>query len=127
MRPEIDRVLVTHGGVACRADLLVAVTRNQLDDEVARRHLAVPFPRAYCRPWDADHPPTRERAALVSVGEPAALSHLTGLRCWELPVPGAAAVHVTVPISRHPIGRIPDLVVHRTRLRGFGASADSSL
>jgi very-short-patch-repair endonuclease len=116
MRPEIDDFLATRGGVATRDELLQLLTRSQLDHEIARGHLVAPFPRAYCRPWDADHSPVRERAALASVGQPAALSHLTALRRWGLTVPPAAQVHVTVPISRHPIGRVPSLVVHRTRV-----------
>jgi very-short-patch-repair endonuclease len=63
-----------------------------------------------------DHPPARERAALASVGQPAALSHVTALRRWGLPAPLRDAVHVTVPVARHPIGRTPGLIVHRTRV-----------
>jgi very-short-patch-repair endonuclease len=46
-----------------------------------------------------------------------ALSHLTALRRWDLPAFDPAPVHVTVPIARHPIGRTPGLIVHRTRVR----------
>ncbi len=60
--------------------------------------------------------PTLDRAALVSVGPPVALSHLTALRRWELPGVDTQRVHVTVPIARHPIGRTPGLTVHRTRV-----------
>ena len=117
MRPEIDIVLAATGGAASRAALLTAVTRNQLDDEVARGHLVAPFPRAYCRPWDVEEPAVRESAALSSVGRPAALSHLTALRRWGLPVQPGNAIHVTVPARRHPIGRRPGLFVHRARGR----------
>lgn len=116
MRSEIDDLLERRGGVAARADLLTVVRREQLDDEIRRRHLVAPFPRAYCRPWDVEHPPVRERAALVSVGQPAALSHLTALRRWKLPQPATDAIHLTVPIGRHPVGRHPGLIVHRTRV-----------
>jgi very-short-patch-repair endonuclease len=116
MRIEVDRLLASRGGVVSRAELLGVLTRNQVDDEIARRHLVAPFPRAYCRPWDADLPPMLDRAALVSIEDPVALSHLTALRRWELPVPECATVHVTVPVARHPIGRAPGLVVHRTRV-----------
>jgi very-short-patch-repair endonuclease len=117
MRSEVDRLLAARGGVASRAELLAVLTRNQVDDEIARRHLIAPFPRAYCRPWDADVQSTLDRAALVSAGPPVALSHLTALRRWDLPVPAVVPVHVTVPFGRHPIGRTPGLVVHRTRVR----------
>jgi very-short-patch-repair endonuclease len=121
MRTEIDQLLTARGGAASRAELLTVVSRNQLDDEVARGHLLAPFPRAYCRPWDADLWPILERAALASVGNPAALSHLTALGRWTLPAPPPDGIHVTVPIGRHPIGRhpigsAPGLVVHRTRV-----------
>jgi very-short-patch-repair endonuclease len=116
MRSEIDELLNACGGSASRARLLNVVTRNQLDDEIGRGHLVAPFPRAYCRPWDADHVPTLERAALASVGAPAALSHVTALHRWGLPAPVRDAIHVTVPVSRHPIGSSPGLIVHRTRV-----------
>ncbi len=118
MRSAIDDVLAALGGAASRAALLTTCSRNQLDDEVARGHLVAVFPRAYCRPWDVDRAPIRERAALASVGAPAALSHLSALRRWDLPAEDSAGetVHVTVPISRHPVGRAPGLIVHRTRV-----------
>lgn len=116
MRPEVDQLLLATGGVASREQLLTVLSRSRLDHEVARGHLSTPFPRAYCRPWDAEYRPVRERAALVSVGQPAALSHLTALRRWGLTVAESDQVHVTVPIGRHPIGRAPGLVVHRTRV-----------
>lgn len=116
MRSEVDRLLAARAGVAPRAELLTALSRNQLDDEIARRHLIAPFPRAYCRPWDADGQATLDRAALVSVGPPVAISHLTALRRYDLPVSDVVPVHVTVPFGRHPIGRTPGLVVHRTRV-----------
>lgn len=117
MRAEIDLLLDRRGGAASRTELLTVLTRNQLDDEVAHGHLVAPFARAYCRPWDADYPPILRRAALISVGQPAALSHVTALRQWRLPTPGDDRTHLTVPIRRHPIGRSPGLVVHRTRVR----------
>ena len=117
MRSEIDDVLARHGGAASRDQLLHAVTRNQLDDEVARGHLMAPFPRAYCRPWDADQPDVLEVAAVASVGAPVALSHLSALRRYGLAGASPDRVHVTVPVGRHPIGRRPALYVHRTRTR----------
>lgn len=84
--PAIDEVLRRTGGVATRSRLLTVVTRHQLDHEIRSGKLVARFPRALCRPWDADL--LRERAALTSVGPPAALSHLT--RCavggWPKPI-----------------------------------------
>ena len=116
MRTQIDHLLTRLGGVASRSALLSVLSRNELDDEIARRRLVAPFPRAYCRPWEVDDEAVRDRAALVSVGQPAALSHVTGLRCWGIVVPASDRLHVTVPVRRHPIGRRPGLVVHRTRV-----------
>lgn len=116
MRHHVDDLLAPYGGVATRTELLAVLTRNELDDEIARGHLVAPFPRAYCRPWDVEYAPTRDRAALASVAAPCALSHLTALRRYELPMPQTDDIHVTVPIGRHPIGRAPRLKVHRTRV-----------
>jgi very-short-patch-repair endonuclease len=116
MRTVVDGVLDRLGGAASRAELRCVLSRNALDDEVARGRLVAVFPRAYCRPWDVDHPPVRERAAIASVGGPVALSHLSGLTRYELPAPIPDDVHVTTHMGRHPIGRTPGLVVHRTRV-----------
>ncbi|MGN6608742.1 MAG: DUF559 domain-containing protein [Jatrophihabitans sp.] len=117
MRDAIDRLLARSGRAASRARLLEVVSRNQLDDEVARGHLVTPFPRVHCRPWDADDLDVLELAGVLSVGRPAALSHTSGLRRYELPVAVPDdRVQVTTHIGRHPIGRSPDLVVHRTRV-----------
>lgn len=108
---EIDRVLSRAGGVASRRRLLHVVSRHQLDHEVRTGRLVMPFRRALCRPWDADF--VRERAALVSVGPPAALSHETGLRQWQLlPKSADDLVHVSVPADRS-IRAQPGLQVHR--------------
>jgi very-short-patch-repair endonuclease len=127
MRPEIDVVLAARGGAASRADLFTVVTRNQLDDEVARGHLVAVFPRAYCRPWDLDDPAVLEAAAVHSVGAPVVLSHVNALRRWSLPTPPQRVVHVTVPADRHPMGRRPGLFVHRTRVRLRARTVDGLL
>ena len=115
MRVELEALLDDNGRVASRGDLLAVLSRSALDDEIRRGHLVAVFPRAYARPWDADLPAVRERAALASVGGEVALSHLTGLGAWKLPVP-SAPVHVTAYQPRHPRGVRGELVVHRTLL-----------
>lgn len=127
MRSSIDTLLARTGGAASRDQLLSVVSRNQLDDEVARGHLVAPFPRAYCRPWDVDQEAVRQHAALASVGRPVALSHLTALRRYGLLRSEPDQVHVTVPAGRHPIGRAPGLVVHRTRAPARVTSVESRL
>jgi very-short-patch-repair endonuclease len=116
MRESIDHLLRTGGGVAAREQCLQVVSRCAFDDEVRRGHLVAIFPRAYARPWDVDQVDVRRRAALVSVGGEAALSHLTGLGMWELPAPAPAPLHVTAYNPRHPRGVPGELVVHRTLL-----------
>jgi very-short-patch-repair endonuclease len=87
------------------------VSRSQLDYEIRTGRLAVPFRRALCRPWDADF--LRERAALVSIGPPAALSHTTALRQRRLLDASIdELVHVSVPADRSPRPQ-PGLQVHR--------------
>jgi very-short-patch-repair endonuclease len=117
MRDEIDRLLAATGAVASRSQLLHVVSRNQFDHEVASGYLVAPFPRAYCRPWDADLREIRERAAIVSTAGAVGLSHLTALRRYELAVPDYDDIHVTVGVGRHPIHKLPGLIVHRTRVR----------
>lgn len=105
------------GGATTRTRLLQVLSRNQLDDEIARRHLVRLFARTYCRPWDVDQPRVRDLAAVLSVGTPCALSHVTGLRRYGLPAPELSALHLTVPAYRHPSSVEGQLVVHRTRNR----------
>lgn len=112
----IDHLLEARGLVASRTELLRVVSRNRLDGEIKRRRLESVFPRAYARPWDVDLPHVRARAALVSVGGEAALSHLTALERCDLPVPPGGPLHVTAYNPRHPRGMPGQLVVHRTLL-----------
>ena len=121
MDERIDRLLASTGGVAGRAELVRAVGRFALDNEVRRARLTAVFPRAYARPWDADQAGVRERAALVSVGGDVALSHLSALARWDLPVIDDAPIHVTAYQPRHPRGVRGELVVHRT-LRPLAAA-----
>lgn len=110
MRDDIDAVLQRYRGVATRTQLLRAVTRNQLDHEIRSGRLTSPFARAWCRPWDADV--VLERAALTSVGPPAALSHTTALRRCTLLDDAPDDVRVIVPARRYPRPQ-PGLIVHR--------------
>jgi very-short-patch-repair endonuclease len=110
MLPEIDAVLARAGGVATRRRLLQVVTRHQFDHEVRTGHLAVPFRGAFCRPWNADF--LQDRAALVSVGPPAALSHLTAIHRWQVWHAPAEAVQLVVLAARCPRPR-PGIQLHR--------------
>ena len=113
---DIDSVLPL-GGVATRDQLVGLLGRHRFDNAVKSRRLVPIFPRTYAYPWDADQPEVRHRAALLSVGGDAALSHLSALALRDLPVPvDASALHVTAYQPRHPRGVPDELVVHRTLL-----------
>jgi len=114
---QIDELLALRNGVAGREELVAAVGRHAFDNAVKTRRVQAVFPRAYSLPWDVDDPLLRRRAALVSVGGEAALSHLTVLDAWGLPVPADGPLHVTAYLTRHPRGVPDELVVHRTRQR----------
>ncbi len=112
--PDLDELLARGGGAASRRLLLRhGIPRTQIDNELRRRRLVAIFPRAYCRPWDVDEVGILERAALLSVGHPATLSHLTALRRWRL-IDSSEHVHVTVPAQRY-LRPPRDLLVHRAR------------
>jgi very-short-patch-repair endonuclease len=115
MPTALDDLLEANGLVAARSQLLAIMSRASADDRIRRGELVAVFPRAYARPWDADLPDVRLRAALVSVGGEAALSHVTALDRWSLPVP-AGPIHVTAFNPRHPRGVPDELIVHRTLL-----------
>jgi very-short-patch-repair endonuclease len=111
--PDLDELLPRFGGAASRNLLLRGgVTRTQIDNAIRRGRLVAVLPRTYCRPWDVDDVAIRERAALMSVGHPAALSHLSGLRRWRLLEIPPDAVHVTVPVHRY-LQPTSEIVVHR--------------
>ena len=116
MRDVIDHVLLRTGGAAPRHALVAAIGRTAFDAEVRAAWLVAPAPRAYCRPWDSDQPDVRRRAALVSVGPPAVLSHLTTLESLGLVAPGSGdpRIHITVPATRS-LGQASIIIVHRTR------------
>ena len=113
---DIDQLLNAGGGVATRAELVRLLGRHAFDNAVKSRRLTAVFPRVYAREWDVDLPQVRHRAALLSVGGAAALSHVTALALRSLPVPEDAPLHVTAYQPRHPRGVCGELVVHRTRV-----------
>jgi very-short-patch-repair endonuclease len=116
MPDSIDDFLEAHGHVGSRRDLVALIGRNRFDGELKRGRLRPVFPRAYARPWDLDQNDVRQRAALLSVGGEAALSHTTALARVDLPAPPDGPLHVTAYNPRHPRGVPGELVVHRTLL-----------
>lgn len=122
MRDDIEATLRLAGGATGRALLRRSgVPRTGVDHEVRRGELVRVFPRAYVRPWDLDQQEQLERAALLSVGAPVLLSHLTVLRQWrlldelaDLSADARSTVHLTVPAPRY-CRPHPGRVVHRVQ------------
>lgn len=119
MLTEIEPVLAAGGGAAHRDNLLTVVSRGRLNHEIRSGRLTAPFAHVLCRPWDADQRDVRHRAAVLSVGRPAALSHVSCLWHWSLIEDLLAdvdeTVHVTVP-HRRSIRSQRGLSVHRARV-----------
>jgi very-short-patch-repair endonuclease len=113
---DIDQFLAASGDLAPRGELVRLIGRHAFDNAVKSRRLVAVFPRVYAHPWDVDVPRIRQRAAVLSVGGSAALSHLTALAMRSLPVPEDQPLHVTAYQPRHPRGVRGELVVHRTRV-----------
>jgi very-short-patch-repair endonuclease len=83
----------------------------------------------YAHPWDADRVEVRELAAILSLGRPAWLSHLTALRRWAMREGDVAPVHASVPSTRC-IRGTENLIVHRStgipRLVNLGGVATTA-
>ena len=114
-------------GVATRADLVASVGPDAVDWAVSSGQVARPLPRTLLLPDATEGAVTarRERAAaLAYAGAGAALSHLTALELWQLPVPELQQTHVLVAHARRPRRGTPScptpdlgarLVLHRSR------------
>lgn len=112
MRPEIRRLFGDNEGVLTRQQLAAVVPHHVIDRAVSGGQLVRVYPRTYADPDLLAGPRTLPRAALAYAGAGAALSHLSGLSQWDLPVPAADAVHVLTGRDRQLRGA-PGLVVHR--------------
>lgn len=112
MRPEIQRLFEDHDGVVTRHQLAAVVPHHVIDRAVASACLVRVCPQTYADPDRLADPRTHFRAALAYAGPGAALSHLSGLSQWDLPVPATDAVHILTGRDRQLRGA-PGLVVHR--------------
>lgn len=118
MRDALLDLIAEGNGVLHRRAALERVPVGALDHALTTGLLVRVLPSTYAlRDW-ADDPETLRRAALAYAGEGAALSHLSALREWELPVPEGHPDHVTVPAARRP--RATGLI-HFHRSRGLAA------
>lgn len=85
------------------------------------------MPRTFVLPGRREDWTTRCRAAVEYAGRDAAVSHLSALRCWGLPVPEHDEVDILVPHDRRPRTRVPPtmpVVIHRTRRAGMTRRRD---
>lgn len=110
-RDSINELLQSTGGVASRSQLLSVVPPAVLDGHAGRRQLQRVFPHVYASRRTTVSNQTRLRAALVHVGDGAALSHTTALHVWEV-LPLREPLHLTIDQSRRRAGT-QGLVVHR--------------
>lgn len=113
---DLDSAMERVGGIGTRTVLVGLMGRHCFDNAVKGKRVLAVFPRVYAYPWDLDLADVRRRAALLSVGGDAALSHVTVLNLQELPAPGGHPLHVTAYQPRHPRGVPGELIVHRTLL-----------
>ncbi|WP_212827906.1 DUF559 domain-containing protein [Catellatospora sp. TT07R-123] len=117
MGVRLDKVLADSGGVALRHDVLRTVPEYELAWAVRAGHVLRPLPRTFLLPGVVADPVAVIGAAMTYAGVPAAVSHLSALRLWGLPVPEASWVHLMTGETRHLRGA-PGVRVHRRE--GFG-------
>lgn len=106
------------GGIATAAALRqIGVARTPLARRLDAGTVTEPFPKVYALPQDALLPVTARRAAALSCGQGATLSHGTALQHLGVQLPSAAVParpHVIVPRNRHP--RRDTIDLHRIAL-----------
>ncbi|MEU8003341.1 DUF559 domain-containing protein [Catellatospora sp. NPDC049111] len=112
MRPALRDAMSARGGLADRAGVTTVVPDHVLAYAVQAGHLARPLPRTFLLPDVLDDWDTVLRAALSYAGQPVAVSHLSALRIWGLPVPDDSWIHLLTGQSRHLRGA-PGVRVHR--------------
>lgn len=111
MRAEVEALLDSYGGVVTRHQLTRTLPVHVIDDALASRVLVRIFPSTYTTPDLLTEPSVRHRGAVRYAGGNAALSHLSGLWGWALPVPTPYVVHITVH-RRCQLRHASGLVVH---------------
>ena len=102
MHDGLVDLVVSGQGVIARATALARCGGSALNHAVARGDLVRVLPSVYVVAGMEEDPATLRRAALVYAGPRSALSHLSALRAWDLPVPPELPDHVSVPSSSRP-------------------------
>jgi very-short-patch-repair endonuclease len=109
---RLGALLAANGGILAREDAALVVDHDVLDRAVRAGRLLRPYPGVLLDPGLAGDRDAVIRAAVLYTRGHGAISHLTGLRLWQLPGPDTGPVHLmTPPASRLRGAR--GLVVHR--------------
>ncbi|MCI0685877.1 MAG: DUF559 domain-containing protein [Sporichthyaceae bacterium] len=109
MNGELETLLRGNGGVVERSVAEQVVSSSAISYALRTGRVIAAFPRVLLL-TDAIHPATRARAALLSVGPDAALSHLTALFVWGVAPHHGERIHVTTAPDRRI--RIRGVVAH---------------
>src|SRR6266536_3890045 len=117
VNPALLRLLVSNGGMVAREAALAHVEHDVLDRAVRSGRLLCPYPRVYLDPELGDDRMALTRAAVLYAGGRAAVSHLSALGLWRLPLPDDGPVHLMTAPSSHLRGA-PGLIVHRRAALG---------
>lgn len=113
MHDALVDLTVTGHGVVTRGAALQRVSRSALVHALARGELVRVLPSTYVVAGLDDDPDTLRRAAVAYAGPGAALSHLSALRAWGLPVPAGQPEHVSVAATARPRAAGP-VQLHRS-------------
>jgi very-short-patch-repair endonuclease len=105
-------LLVAGDGIVRRSDAIAVLNHDVLDRAVRSGQLIRPYPGILLDPGLRDDRAALIRAAVAYADGRAAVSHLSGLALWRLPVPDREPVHLTSP-TVHRLRGAPGLVVHR--------------
>jgi very-short-patch-repair endonuclease len=99
-------------GILRRPDVLINVDHDVLDQALLSGQLVRVFPETYVRPSLVNDRAAMVDAALAYANGHAALSHLSALAAWRLPVPPGGPIHL-ITDSTHRLRGVPGLKVHR--------------
>lgn len=115
MNRRLSALLAANDHVASRRSVLASVSDHVLEHAIRTGAAKQLMPNVYVSAEFVADVRTRERAALLYAGPQAALSHVSALRRWGLPVPSTTyPVHVTVPAYVRRRGRPHVVTIHRT-------------
>lgn len=114
MHSELERLIAEGGGMVRRSDTRGLVSVHVVDYAVASGRLVRPVPGTYLHPDLLGDPDAVLRLAVLYAGAPVAVSHVSALRLWGLPVPSDAWVHLMTADGRHVRGAL-GVRVHRRK------------